>query len=147
MIVLIFTVFLTRLLMHQRPIHNIMTGTLLYAIGFGLQGYGGSYAWFLGTVLIWTIGEIIISTNSGVFVTNQTPINQRGRYNSLMGILHSSGNITSSLICGAIIQHFGFRALWTVVGLTAFVAFLGYALVAYLEKQQLAPQMEDESAA
>jgi MFS family permease len=60
-------------------------GTLLGGIGFGLTGLSMHWSWFLLTVVLWTVGEILCLPFTMAFLTDWAPPAWRGRYLSWHG--------------------------------------------------------------
>ena len=60
-------------------------GTLLGGLGFGLTGLVLHWGWFLFTVVLWTVGEILCLPFTMAFLTDWAPPAWRGRYLSWHG--------------------------------------------------------------
>ena len=60
-------------------------GTLLGGLGFGLTGMVMHWGWFLMTVVLWTVGEILCLPFTMAFLTDWAPPEWRGRYLSWYG--------------------------------------------------------------
>ena len=57
----------------NHPLFNIGFACLLYAVGFSLYGFASSIAIYMMAVVIWTSGEILISTCAGIYIADQSP--------------------------------------------------------------------------
>jgi MFS family permease len=112
-VVLVLTPLLNHLLRGISPLRRIGTGQLLYGIGFGILAIPALTAgWFFFSTLLWTAGEVLDATNSGVFIANHSPANHRGRFSSLFLIARGGGRALAPLLSGIILEAFEFSAVW-----------------------------------
>jgi len=65
---------------------SISLGGIQYALGYGMIYYISSMHALVISTIIWTIGEVLVTTNSGVYVANNTPISHRGRFNAVIPV-------------------------------------------------------------
>ncbi|MDK2808137.1 MAG: hypothetical protein PWP24_871 [Clostridiales bacterium] len=108
---------------------------VMYAVGFGMIGFCGSYVALIVSTIIWTSGEILSSISSGVFLANNSPNNYRARLNALMSVVRSVGVALSTSFAGAYIQYFGVKSLWYLVFVLGMLsAVLMYFLRLYMKK-------------
>lgn len=92
LVVLVFTMPITRATVSVRPITNMIFAGIFYALGFGMLGYISIFALYLVSGLIFTIGEILEATSSGVYIANHSPVSHRGRFNSIVPIVTGAGS-------------------------------------------------------
>lgn len=111
-IVLLFTAPLTILTKHIRPVMNMSVACVLYALGFGLLSFLSGFPLLLVSTLFWTLGEILMVTNSNVFVASHTPMNHRGRFNGIIGLFFGAGFVVTPWISGIYIDAFGTASIW-----------------------------------
>lgn len=125
----IITVFLTSLTKNLKPSLNISIGGGLYAIGFGMIFFIDTYFMFIISTIIWTVGEIFVATNTGVYIANHTPITHRGRFNSIFPMIRRVGFMVGPIIGGWFIKYTNIRNLWLLVaGLSIIGAAMMYKL-------------------
>lgn len=117
-------VFITR---KNRPIFNIAVSGIFYAIGFGMLYFVQSYKFLVLSTIIWTIGEILSSTNQGVYIANNTPMSHRGRVNSVLPIISGAGFAIGPSVMGIYIKDRGVRMAWPLT----FVLALSAAILMY----------------
>jgi MFS family permease len=86
------------------------------------------YPLFIFSTLVWTIGEILNATNSGVYIADHTPMSHRGRFNSMLSLITGFGSFIGPLVMGGYIERFTVRAVWPLV----FVATMISALLMYI---------------
>lgn len=132
--VIAFTTIITLITRKIRAIYNVSIAGLFFAVGFGMLFFVNSFWLFVLSTIIWTIGEIINATNIGVFIANHTPISHRGRFNSIIGIISSTGGSISPYITGRFIQRYGVNNVWPFIFLLAIAASFFMFLLGTHEK-------------
>jgi len=123
-VVVTATLFLIASMKKIRPIINIGISGLLYAIGFGVIFFFELYYLLIISTIIWTLGEIIHTVNTSVFVANHSPISHRGRFNAIITFITQSGFAISPLLFGIFIKHYGARSIWPLIFFLAIFASL-----------------------
>ncbi|WP_102400721.1 MFS transporter [Haloimpatiens massiliensis] len=135
------TIFITSAIKNIKASLSIAIGGLLYAVGFGMIFFIDKFYMFIISTIIWTIGEILVSTNTSVYIAEHTPITHRGRFNSVFPIIRKLGFMIGPIMAGTYIKHSNIRNLWLLIGVLSLVAsLLMYILYTkdnvYLEKQK-----------
>lgn len=115
LVVVFCTVTITTLTQKFKPIWNMSIAGILYAIGFGSIYFINSYPLFIASTVVWTIGEIMAVTNSGVYIANHTPITHRGRFNAVIPLITGTGYVTSMKFMGNYIDAYGVRQVWILM--------------------------------
>jgi MFS family permease len=100
-----------------------MAGVLL-ALGFGMLYFSGALYLFLVSTFLWTMGEILFTVNTSVFVANNSPISHRARFNSVVFFVSQSGFALAPLITGQLIVSIGIVNIWPIIFLMALLASL-----------------------
>ena len=113
-VVVAFTIPVTKLTMKIKPIINIAIASLLYGLGFGMLGYIDLFWLYFVSAFIFTLGEILDVTNSGVYVANNSPITHRGRFNSIITLVATAGSAFGPFIWGGFMDFYGLHKLWIV---------------------------------
>lgn len=122
--VLVFTPALTHWTRNRPPTDGIVLCGLLYAVGFGITGCLNSIGLLLAATMVWTLGEVLISTNSGVYLAALSPSNYRARFSSLSGITYAGGSAIGTWLAGWYLQNGTQRTLWIWVALVSLAASL-----------------------
>jgi len=135
-IVLLFTAPLTYITKRAKPITNMAIAGFLYFLGFGMILFIQSLGMFIISTCIWTFGEILMVTNSNVYVASHTPITHRGRFNGLITWVHGIGFALSPWISGWIIEVNGVSAIWPVVSAVAAVGAVLYWIMSVSQKNR-----------
>ncbi|WP_199510413.1 MDR family MFS transporter [Nucisporomicrobium flavum] len=85
---------------------------LIMGIGFGLNAFAGSAAFYAVTVVIWTLGEMLQSPSNSALVAELSPSQLRGRYQGVNSLSWSAGSALAPVIGGFVQQHAGSAVLW-----------------------------------
>ena len=102
-------------------------GAFLYALGFGVIGFVDTLPLFASSVVIWTLGEMVIAPVSTVLVADMAPETMRGRYMAVFGLTWGIGYGLGPTLGGAIMDNLGGRYIWhasLILGSMAAAAFL-----------------------
>ena len=113
----------------RNQLKNVMVAAALYAVGFGLNGY---IDWPFGILLvavIWSAGEILISTGAGVFIASYSPETHVARFQSLYEVARGLGRGIGPTICGWYLLNHNYRQMWTMVALVCIVMMGGVYLL------------------
>ena len=114
--VLVLTPWFNHMMRKRKPLHRIAIGQILYAVGFGILFFDIPHPmWYFLSTLLWTAGEVLDATNSGVFVANNSPVNHRGRFNSIFLVTKGGGRALAPLISGYVLEHLGIRYMWSFI--------------------------------
>lgn len=118
------TIFITSAIKNIKASLCIAIGGLLYAFGFGMIFFIDKFYMFIISTVIWTIGEIMVSTNTSVYIAEHTPITHRGRFNSVFPIIRRLGFMAGPIMAGAYVKHSNIKNLWLLIGVLSLVASL-----------------------
>lgn len=122
--VLVATPFLIHWTRNRPPTDAIVACGLLYVVGFGYTGYLSAVIPLMIATVIWTLGEVLISTSSGVYLAALSPANYRARFNSLSGITYAGGSALGTWLAGWYLQHHTHQTLWIWVAIVSLTAAL-----------------------
>jgi len=129
--VILLTLFIIGFTKRIKPIINISIAGLLFAFGFGMLYFSKYLYLFVISTIIWTLGEIILTVNSSVFIANNSPITHRGRFNAVISFIQESGYALAPLLTGILIADLGIKNIWPIIsGLSVIGAFMMFFLFA-----------------
>lgn len=127
--VVLMQFWITRKISKYQPMILMTIGTLLYAIGFAMYGFVGTYPLFLLAMVIITIGEMIVSPTSSALVASLAPEEMRGRYMAVMGFSWIIPTAIGPLAAGLIMDHLNPNWVWYGCGIVGTLATLGYFIL------------------
>ena len=114
----LMVVFATPVIMRYTKTHHqfncMALGCLLYAVGFGAYGYIKALPLYFIAVVVWSIGEILISTGAGVFIAEHSPASHVARFQSQYDMARSIGRGVGPFIFGELLTYLSYRQAWTI---------------------------------
>jgi MFS family permease len=126
-VIIIFTEIPLNLKMDAWPHPRSMAlGTLFCAVGFGVLGLDKSIPVLIGSVPLWTIGEMIVLPAASAFVADLAPTGRSGFYIGLSATAFGLGFAVGPYVGIYALDHFGSSLLWAgafVVGTIAAALF------------------------
>lgn len=138
----VFTAFVNAATSKLKPALAMSYGGIFYGVGFGILIWADNYTMFVISTVIWTIGEILISINTSVYIADHTPISHRGRFNSVFPLIRRLGAMIGPIVGGLILKGAGQVVLWAIIGLFGFIAALCMLLLHRLEVKRTSSFLE-----
>lgn len=133
-LVIVFTPIIMAATRNMPPIINVTIASITYVFGFGMMAFASSLPWFYVAVLIWTMGEIIATVNTGVYISNHSPVNHRGRFSSVIGLIQFSGRSGAPAIMGLYLMSHTKSEAWLLAGAIALACAIAFYLLYTIEK-------------
>lgn len=118
--IVVFELALTSWTQRFPPQRIIALGYALAAIGIAMTGLAHSLPELIGTVIVWTLGEMVYAPVTGAYVTSLAPERYRGRYSGIWMLMWSVGMLLGPWL-GTLIFQRNAALLWmtcAVVGLS-----------------------------
>ncbi len=126
LMVVFLQVFVTRITKRFQPLPVMLVGTIFYTLGVGSVSLGTSFIGFWISIVIMTIGELILMPTSSAYVASLAPADMRGRYMSVAGLTWSAAAGIAPILGGYLNDHVAPVATWYggfVVGLFGILGF------------------------
>ena len=98
-------------------------GLLLIGVGFGLTAVARTVPTLIGTVVIWTLGEMLNAPIAAAHIATLAPAHLRGRYQGIWGLTAGAGLIGGPAL-GTQIFIWSPQGLWIVCGILGVLASL-----------------------
>ena len=119
----------------RRSRTNVMIlAACLTAVGFGMIGVVSSVTLFVVSVVVWTLGEIMMAPLSSAIVSDMAPIELRARYMGAFTMCFSLGMITVP-IAGFTLERLGSGWLWAgTLGMGLIAACLYAAIRTHIDR-------------
>lgn len=141
--VILCTVGITSLTKNLKPLVNIAMAGLVYAVGFGMIGIIHSYFLFMLSTVIWSLGEILVMTNFGVYMADNSPSNFRGRFDAVSSLSWGIGTALGTSVAGKFIQKVGLNYIWTLTFVLAIIGAVGMFGILIFEKEKRNSTVEE----
>ena len=132
-VVIIMTPILTKYLSKTKNLKNILISGIFYTIGIGTLGFFSSMSFFFVAIFIFTLGEIILTTNINTYIANNTPESHRGRMLGIIPILTGAGYVIGPPLIGELLKITSYAVIWRILSLIILVSTV---LVLYILKRK-----------
>lgn len=111
---------LTSRLQQRSALRMVAVGTGFVGVGFGLMPFGAGVAWATVSILVWTVGEILMAPFLVSFIASRAHPSQRGRAMGLLGMsfggAHALGPAVGTWAYGAIGPNAPWYGAWLLGG-------------------------------
>jgi MFS family permease len=122
LMVVILQVMVTRVTKRYKPLLMLSTGAFLYACGVTSVAFAGGFWGFWMSMVIITMGELLLIPTASTFVANIAPQDMRGRYMSIFSLSWGVAAGLGPVIGGFLNDNISPKAIWVGGG---FIGFLG----------------------
>ncbi len=127
LMVVFLQVFITRITQRFRPMPVMMIGTMFYTLGVGSVALGHSFIGFWISIVIMTVGELLLMPTASSYVAGLAPPDMRGRYMGIAGLTWSVAMGSAPLLGGFMSDHIAPVATWYggfSIGILGILSFL-----------------------
>jgi MFS family permease len=128
----------------NNPMKTVAVGAFLLFLGFAILPFGKGMLYGVFTVIIWSMGEMLIFPLSVGFVANRASDKNRGKYMGLYVVSFSLAFIIGPALGTGIYDAWGARTLWLSAGLMGVLVALGFLWVGRMLKKETVPPQEVE---
>ena len=136
-IVVICQFWISRLVGKRNPFLMLAFGTVFYLFGYTAFGFVYGFYFFLGAVVLITIGEMIMIPVQMSIVAKLSPEDMRGRYMAASGFSWSVAAMVGPWAAGMIMDNYDPNLVWKICGIIAFLAVAGFMFL-YLKSRKMA---------
>jgi len=127
LMVVFLQVYVTHITKRYRPLPVMALGTFFYTLGVGSVAFSHSFTGFWISIVIMTIGELILMPTASAYVAGLAPPDMRGRYMSVAGLTWSAAAGIGPLMGGYLNDNIAPVATWYggfVIGIIGIIGFL-----------------------
>lgn len=131
---------MAKLISGMRLTSALVSGSILYAIGYGAAGLAGGF-WSLALcVLVVCGGELLVAPSTISLAANIAPAAQRGGYLGVFGFSEMLGRCVGPLLGGFTLDLFSSRPWmhWAIIGFVGLMAAMCFAAV----RPRVAPETD-----
>jgi MFS family permease len=114
------------------PLGVMAAGALVYALGVGSVALGSAFPHFLLSMVVLTVGEMLLVPTGTTLTANLSPPDMRGRYMGFYGLTWEVGIGVGPVIGGFLNDRIAPVAIWYGGLVTGLVATLGYLVLGRL---------------
>ena len=139
-IVVVQPLVAARLRRHDR-LRVAALAMVVMGIGFGLTAFASSLAGFIATVVVWTLGEVLLAGIPPALVAELAPADARGRYQGVFGLSFSIAFVLAPLLGTSVYERSG-DLLWALCLALSLAAGAGFLAL----RRPLAARAADPAA-
>jgi predicted MFS family arabinose efflux permease len=129
-IIILFEMVLVHSLRRRDPLKVAAVGAVLFCGGFALLPFGRGFAYLACTVVIWTLGEMLVFPLVTSAIAARAPEESAGTYMGLLSFAFSAAFVAAPLVGTWVYEQLGPRTLWLGCGALGLVVGAGFQAVA-----------------
>ncbi|MEV5176595.1 MFS transporter [Streptomyces flaveolus] len=118
-----------RVVARRGPAVPLVAGALLLGAGLGLTAVAGSLATYALSVVVWTVGEIVLAPTATAAATELVPDHAHGRYHGVYSFAWAAAACVAPVVSGYTLDVAGPAVLWGASAALGALAAAGYLLV------------------
>ena len=122
-----------------KPTRMLALGAVFYALGLGSVAFGSSFSHFVISMMILTVGELILMPVAVNLVSELAPADQRGRYMSLYSLTMGAAKGVGPVMGGLLNDHIAPVAIWYGGFVMGFLSSLAFLVLGRQRAQQKEP--------
>lgn len=139
-VIVLFEMVLVHSLSHRDPLKVSGVGAFFFCAGLGLLPFGSGFAYVIFTVLVWTVGEMLVFPIVSSAVADRAPEASRGSYMGMLNLSFAAAFVAAPLIGTWVYQSFGPQTLWYACGALGFLLWAGFHAIAVLAPASAVPE-------
>lgn len=112
LLIVLFQFAVTHATKRFHRITVLIVGDLLIGLGISLTAFAGSAQLLIGTIAIWTLGEMLQAPHKPALVADLAPVELRARYMGVLGLSWALSQAIGAPIGGYVLARFGPNVLW-----------------------------------
>jgi len=117
---------------------KMIIGAILYGIGYFSLGFAGSSVYLMVSIMVITLGEIIIQPAVYTLVSTMAHPKWIGRYMGMLGMMRGIGYAVGPWIGARLFAQMTDKtvALWSVLASFSLLAIIGFVIIDYIQKRK-----------
>lgn len=131
----------TQITKRFRPLPVIAVGMGVYALGVGSVALGTGFWAFWASMVIMTLGELIVMPTAAKYIADRAPADLRGRYMSIYWLGHSVSRAVAPLVGGSLNDNVAPVAIWYGALALGMTSTVGLGLMAQRDGRRPAPEL------
>lgn len=130
LVIVLFEMVLVHSLSRRNPLKVSGVGAFLFCAGLALLPLGSSFGFVVFTVVVWTVGEMLVFPIVSSAVADRAPEDRRGSYMGLLNLAFAGAFVVAPLVGTWVYQNLGPQRLWYGCGAVGAVVWAGFQAVA-----------------
>ena len=128
-IVVLFQFPVTVQVKKKVPLYMMALGNLLYALSVSMYAFVSVYPLFIVSIVIFTMGEMVIAPIILTLVSNIAPLNMRGRYMAAFELGRGIASAIGPLAAGVILDNYNPHWVWYGGGIICCIIAVCYLVL------------------
>lgn len=129
LMVVFLQVYITKRSKIYPPLWVMALGGFLYGIGVGSIAFDSSFWGFWGSMVLVTLGELMIVPTATTYTANLAPEDMRGRYMSMFSLTWGIGTLIGPLMGGFLNDYISPPSMWYGGGVAGLLGTLVFVLL------------------
>lgn len=129
LMVVFLQIFVTSFTKRYRPLPVMMIGVLFYTLGVASVAFGHAFIGFWISIVIMTVGELILMPTASSYTAMLAPPDMRGRYMSISGLTWSAALGIAPLLGGYLSDNIAPVAIWYGGFFIGLLGILGFFIL------------------
>ena len=130
LIIILFEMVLVHSLARRDPLKVAAVGAVLFCGGLALLPFGRGFGYLACTVVIWTVGEMLVFPLVTSAVAARAPEESSGTYMGLLSFAFAAAFVVAPLVGTWVYEQLGPRTLWLGCGAVGLLVGTGFQAVA-----------------
>jgi MFS family permease len=126
LLIVLLQPFVLRAVSRMRQGTALALGSVFTGVGFGATALAHTLPAFVATVVLWTLGEVVLAPVNSTVVAERSPPHLRGRYQGAFGLSWSVAFLTSPIIGPRLIASSGMSQFWVLCLFLSLLAAFGF---------------------
>jgi len=127
--VVFFQYAVTRASSRRAPLNVIAAGGVFQAMGLGVFAMSRGFAAFLGGMVVFTVGELLLVPTATALAANIAPPQMRARYMGVFSLSFRVGSGIGPVVGGLLNDHIAPAATWYGAMVFCTIAVAGFRLL------------------
>lgn len=144
LMVVFFQYAVTRASSRRAPLNVIAAGGVFQAMGLGVFAMSRGFAAFLGGMVVFTVGELLLVPTATALAANIAPPQMRARYMGVFSLSFRVGSGIGPVVGGLLNDHIAPAATWYGAMVFCTIAVAGFRL---LSRRTVRPAAQPQAGA
>ena len=115
----------------------LAAGALLIGLGFGATGLAHTPLQYVGSIVLWSLGEIALLPVAAAVITDLAPPSLRGSYQGAYQLAWGAAFMIAPSLTGLVITRFGMSVLWAGCFVAGIAVSIGHFALNSARKRRM----------
>ena len=125
-LVAVITPILMKLTNKKTEVMSLAYAGILFVVGYLIVMFNPTIPMHFIAWFFLAAGEVLLVTQEGVYLANQSPSSHRGRIQGVLTTVRNVIVMPSFVLVGFSIDHYGYQSTWALVVIVTLISVLGF---------------------